>query len=85
MADISNLNDLFTSLVVGDINLITGFVWLLIAIVLSMVGGAVGGVLLASKDIGYEFSAMLGGLLAPAGAIPAIVFGLFVLKLLTNL
>jgi hypothetical protein len=85
MVDISNLNDLFTSLMVGDINLITGFVWLLIAIVLSMVGGAVGGMLLAGKDIGYEFSAMLGGLLAPAGAIPAIVLGLFVLNLLTNL
>jgi hypothetical protein len=84
MTDLSNLNDFFTSLVLGDINLITGFVWLFIAIVLSMIGGGLGGMLLAGKDIGYQLSAMLGGLLAPAGAIPAIVLGLFILNLLTN-
>ncbi len=75
---------LFTSLAVGEINLITGLVWLLIATVLSMVGGAIGGMLLAGKDIGYQFSAILGGLFAPAGVIPAILLGLFMLNLLTN-
>ncbi len=73
------MGDLVNSLVVGDINLLTGLVWLLMATVLSMVGGAVGGMLLAGKDIGYEFSAMLGGLFAPAGVVPGIVLGLFLL------
>ncbi|AUB39586.1 ABC-type spermidine/putrescine transport system, permease component II [Nostoc flagelliforme CCNUN1] len=49
-----------------------------------MVGGAIGGMLLAGKDIGYQFSAMLGALFAPAGVIPAILLGLAALNLLTN-
>jgi hypothetical protein len=75
---------LITSLAVGDINIVTGLVWLLIATVFSMVGGAIGGILLAGKDLGYEFSAILGSLFGPTGVIPAIVLGLVVLNLLTN-
>ena len=76
--------ELLTSLAVGDINLMTGTVWLLIATALSMIGGAIGGMLLAGKDIGYQFSALLGGLFGPAGVIPAILLGLFLLNWLTN-
>lgn len=84
MTDI-NFGEFVTSLTAGEINLMTSLVWLLMATVLSMVGGAIGGMLLAGKDIGYEFSAMLGGLVAPAGVIPAMVLGLLLLNLLTNL
>jgi hypothetical protein len=76
--------NLLASFAVDDINLMTGLVWLLIAIVFSMVGGAIGGILLASKDIGYKLSAILGSLLAPAGVIPAVLLGMFLLKVLTN-
>ncbi|NEU72200.1 hypothetical protein PI95_006345 [Hassallia byssoidea VB512170] len=76
--------DLLSSLVSGDINLITSLIWLIIAAGLSIVGGAIGGVLLAGKDLGYELAAMTGGLLGPAGVIPAIFFGLVVLNLLKN-
>ncbi|MEH2459434.1 hypothetical protein [Nostoc sp.] len=68
----------------GDLNLATEFVWVIIATALSMVGGAIGGMLLAGKDIGYSFSAMLGALFAPAGVIPAILLGLAALNFLTN-
>jgi hypothetical protein len=87
MDDIFNNPDIqgfFTSLASGDLNIATGFVWVLIATALSLVGGAIGGMLLAGKDIGYEFSAVLGGLFAPAAVIPAILLGLFVLNLLSN-
>ncbi|MEH1893665.1 MAG: hypothetical protein V7K92_31050 [Nostoc sp.] len=80
----SNVRDFLTSLVDGDLNIATEFVWVIIATALSMVGGAIGGMLLAGKDIGYKFSAMLGALFAPAGVIPAIILGLAVLNLLTN-
>ncbi|MBR8834789.1 MAG: hypothetical protein DSM106950_12310 [Stigonema ocellatum SAG 48.90 = DSM 106950] len=76
------LTDLFTSLAGDEINLITGFVWLLIAVTFSMVGGAIGGMLLAGKDIGYQLSAILGGLLAPAGVIPAIILGMLMINFL---
>ncbi|MGV0106252.1 ABC transporter permease [Nostoc sp. DSM 114160] len=79
-----NLINFLTSLADGDLNLATEFVWLIIAAALSMVGGAIGGMLLAGKDIGYQFSAMLGALFAPAGVIPAILLGFAILNLLTN-
>jgi hypothetical protein len=79
-----NVINFITSLADGDLNIATELVWLIIAVVLSMVGGAIGGMLLAGKDLGYQFSAMLGALLAPAGVIPAILLGLAALDLLTN-
>jgi hypothetical protein len=79
-----NLINFLTSLADGDLNIATELVWLIIAAALSMVGGAIGGMLLAGKDIGYQFSAMLGALFAPAGVIPAILLGLTALNLLTN-
>lgn len=79
-----NVRDFLTSLADGELNIATEFVWVIIATALSMVGGAIGGMLLAGKDIGYQFSAMLGALFAPAGVIPAIILGLAALNLLTN-
>ncbi|QKQ75001.1 hypothetical protein [Nostoc sp. TCL240-02] len=79
-----NLMNFLTSLADGDLNIATELVWLIIAAALSMVGGAIGGMLLAGKDIGYQFSAMLGALFAPAGVIPAIFLGLAALNFLTN-
>ena len=78
------MTDFLSSLLSGDINLITSLVWLVIAAGLSMVGGAIGGILLAGKDLGYELAAMTGGLLGPAGVIPAIFLGLLILNLLNN-
>ncbi|MBG1268958.1 hypothetical protein [Nostoc sp. WHI] len=80
----TTLRDFLTSLADGDLNIATEFVWVIIATALSMIGGAIGGMLLAGKDIGYQFSAMLGALFAPAGVIPAILLGLTILNLLTN-
>ncbi|MBE9005958.1 hypothetical protein IQ259_13090 [Fortiea sp. LEGE XX443] len=79
-----SVSDFLTSMVASDINLVTGLVWLIIATIISMIGGAIGGMILAGKDIGYSFSAMLGALFAPAGAIPAILLGFAVLTLLNN-
>ncbi|HYX17535.1 MAG TPA: hypothetical protein VE944_24900 [Nostoc sp.] len=79
-----NVINFITSLADGELNIATEVSWLIIALVLSMVGGAIGGMLLAGKDIGYQFSAMLGALFAPAGAIPAILLGLAALNFLTN-
>ncbi|TVP62836.1 MAG: hypothetical protein EA343_09895 [Nodularia sp. (in: Bacteria)] len=78
------MKDFLTTLAAGDLNIATEFVWILIATTLSMIGGAIGGILLAGKDIGYQFSATLGALLGPAGVIPAILISLAVLNLLTN-
>lgn len=78
------LRDFLTSLTAGDLNLMTGFVWFLVAIALSMVGGAIGGMILAGKDLGYELAALLGGFFGPTGVIPGIILGLIVLNALRN-
>lgn len=78
------LKHFLTSLASGELNLATECAWLVIATALSMIGGAIGGMLLAGKDLGYQLAAMLGSLFAPAGVIPAIIFGLAVLNLLSN-
>lgn len=78
------MNYLITSLTTGEINLFTGLVLLLIATAFSILGGAIGGIILAGKDFGYSFSATIGGLFGPAAAIPAIILGLCMLTILTN-
>lgn len=79
------INKLLTSLAAGDINLFTGLIWLIVATIVSMVGGAIGGLLLAREDLGYELSAILGGFFGPAGVIPTMLIGLSVLNILTHL
>ena len=70
----------FDNLMVGEITLVTGLFWLMIAAVISAIGGAIGGILLAGKDLGYELAAILGSLFGPAGVIPVAAIGLVVLK-----
>ena len=74
------LKDFLTSLAAGDINLVTGLVWLVLAAALSVIGGAIGGVLVAGKDLGNQLAAMIGGLFGPAGVIPAVLIGLVILR-----
>jgi ABC-type sugar transport system permease subunit len=66
------------------INLTTAIIWSAIAIILSMIGGAIGGMMLAGKDLGYKFAAIIGSLFAPAGMIPAIILGLLMLNFLAD-
>ena len=74
------LKDFLTSLAAGDINFITGLVWLVLAAALSVIGGAIGGVLVGGKDLGNQLAAMIGGLFGPAGVIPAVIIGLVILR-----
>ena len=63
-----------------DNSKLTGIFWLAVASVISIIGGAIGGIWLAGKDLGYGLAAMIGGLFGPAGVIPAIIVGLAILK-----
>ena len=79
-----DLSGMVTNLMAGDFNLLTGIIWFVVATVVSMIGGAVGGMLLAGEELGYNFAAILGGLFGPAGVIPGAILGLIVLNLLSN-
>ncbi|BAY22906.1 hypothetical protein NIES2100_26700 [Calothrix sp. NIES-2100] len=76
--------DVLSNFLSGELNITTVILTLIIATLVSMLGGAIGAMLLAGKDLGYKFSATLGGLFGPAGVIPAVVLGLAVLNLFTN-
>ncbi|MEM7592247.1 MAG: hypothetical protein AAF383_12125 [Cyanobacteria bacterium P01_A01_bin.83] len=76
-----NFQVFWHNLMVGEITWLTALFLLAIATAVSILGGAIGGVLLAGKDLGYVLSAMIGGLFGPAGVIPAVAMGLVVLKL----
>jgi hypothetical protein len=78
------INKIITSLGAGDINFVTGVIWLVLASIISMLGGAIGGIFLAKKDLGYELSAILGGFFGPAGVIPTIILGLIILSVMTS-
>ena len=75
------MRNLITSLVSGEISLITGIVWLLIAIILSMVSGAMSSMLLFGREVGYELSAIFGSFSAPFAVIPTIIFGLILIQI----
>ena len=62
------------------ITLVTGLVWLLIAVSFSIIGGAVGGVFIAGKDLGPRLAAMIGGLYGPAAMIPAAGLGFLLIR-----
>lgn len=70
------LQNLISSFVAGEINFETGLIWLAIAVLCSIAGGAIGGMVLAGKDLGTQLSAMIGGLFGPAAVIPATILGL---------
>ncbi|MEA5567230.1 MULTISPECIES: hypothetical protein [unclassified Anabaena] len=79
-----NVRAFLTNMVTRDLTLTTGLLWLVIATIISMVGGAIGGMILAGKEIGYMFSATIGALFAPSGAVPAVVLGFAILYVLSN-
>ncbi|QOV22372.1 hypothetical protein [Anabaenopsis elenkinii] len=78
------MTEILSNLADGNLNLTTEFTWILIAIALSMFSGAISAMILAGKDIGYQFSATLGALFAPAGVIPAILLSFALLNLFSS-
>jgi hypothetical protein len=56
--------------------------WLAIAFVAAMAGGALAGLRLAGKDLGAELAALMGAMFGPTAAVPAVLVGLIVLSLL---
>lgn len=70
-----------SNLATGEITILTALFWLGVASGISIIAGAIGGIWLAGKDLGYSLAAMIGGLFGPAGVVPAVIIGLAILKL----
>lgn len=70
------------SLASGEINFATGAVWLVASLLCGGVAGSLSALKLAGKDIGNELALMMGSVFGPLGAVPGIIIGLIVLKLI---
>lgn len=66
----------------GQIGFGSAALWIVVAFVVSMLGGAIAGVRLAGKDLGNELAAMMGAMFGPTAVVPAVLVGLAVLFLL---
>ena len=69
-------------LVAGRVSATTFAIWVVLALLLSLAGGALAGIKLAGNDLGNELAAMMGAMFGPTAAVPGIVVGLIVLALL---
>jgi len=66
----------------GDITWATGVMFCLSACAIGALGGALGGVLVGGRHIGYGLSAMLGMFFGPVAALPGVLMALIMLPLL---
>ena len=78
------MQDIIHSLAAGDITLLNSIIWLLIALIAALAGGAVGGILVGGKHMGNELAAMMGAFFGPIAAIPGIVLGLVILVFMSS-
>jgi len=62
-----------------QLNLGSIVLWTLAAFGVSILGGALSGMLLAGKDLGHNLAAAMGALFGPVAATPGILVGLIVL------
>lgn len=68
-------------LVSGHLSVVTIVIWTVLALILSVAGGAAAGLKLAGESLGNELAALMGGMFGPTGAVPGILVGLVVLAL----
>jgi hypothetical protein len=64
---------------IGDISIIGAAVALIVGTAASIIGGALGGIVVGGKAIGNELAAMMGGFYGPLAGVAGIVLGLLVL------
>jgi len=70
---------IINSLMAGEITLITGILWCIIAIIFGAIGGAIGGIIVGGKHMGNELAAMMGSFFGPIAAVPGVIIALIIL------
>lgn len=64
----------------GDITWASGGIFCLAALALGALGGALGGILVGGRHIGYGLSAMMGTCFGPVAALPGVLVALLALN-----
>jgi len=73
------MHALWQHMLTGQLTWSTVAVWTVLSVPLSVAGGALGGMVLAGKDLGNGVAAMMGGMFGPVAATPGILLGLALL------
>jgi len=63
----------------GSVTWLTSSLYCVLALALGAVGGALGGVLVGGRHIGYGLAAMMGTFFGPLAALPGVLVALVVL------
>jgi len=63
----------------GNVTWLSGGIFCLVALAFGALGGALGGILVGGKHIGYGVSAMLGTFFGPIAALPGVLLALLLL------
>jgi hypothetical protein len=71
---------LVQQLLQGNITSLTGAILCVAALALGALGGALGGILVGGKHIGYGLSAMMGTFFGPIAALPGVLAALLLLS-----
>jgi len=66
----------------GHLNTAAILVWTVVSILLSVAAGAVSGMVLAGKDLGFSLAALMGAMFGPVAAAPGVLAALIVLAFL---
>ncbi len=56
--------------------------YIALALVASLIGGAIGGMIVGGKHLGNELAAMMGGFYGPMAAVPGAILALIILALI---
>ncbi len=56
---------------------------LIVGVMASIIGGALGGIAVGGKALGNELAALMGGFYGPLAGLPGVLLGLVVLALIS--
>ncbi|MBL8473949.1 MAG: hypothetical protein KF778_06470 [Rhodocyclaceae bacterium] len=76
------MTELLQDLLSGHLTLATVLIWTFCALLIAMLGGALMGIRIAGKDLGYELAGLVGAFFGPVGTVPGVLVGLGVLACL---
>ena len=68
---------------IASLSIAGAAVALIVGVMASIIGGALGGVAVGGKALGNELAALMGGFYGPLAGVPGIVIGLLVLALIS--
>jgi hypothetical protein len=71
-----------SQLATGEITWATGAAMVALATVVGAIGGALGGLKIGGEHIGKQTAMMMGAFFGPLAALPGVLIGLIVLKLI---